>query len=109
MGIHNGKKWNPIAEPYRVRKIRGSSARGCFGWADSVATYATLGEAMEAMEKRMTAGEREYQLDLAKMEDGKHAAWVRLAARKFRNQLTKTRHFPEESCLCGKGSERGLR
>ena len=99
MSIRNGKKWNPIAEPYRVRKIRGSSARGCYGWADSVMTYATLGEAMAAMEAMMTNGEYEYQLDLAKIENGKHTAWVELANRKFRMKLTKTKHFPKEQAI----------
>jgi hypothetical protein len=87
--------WNPNAEPYRVRKIRRSFAPGCHGWADSVATYATLDEAMAAMDARMTGGEFEYQLDLAKIEDGKHTAWVELANRKFRKQLKKTKHFPK--------------
>ena len=99
MSIRNGKKWNPIAEPYRVRKIRGSSASGCYGWADSVTTYATLDEAMAAMEAMMTNGEYEYQLNLAKIENGKHTAWVELANRKFRKKLTKTKHFPKEQAI----------
>ena len=90
------RNWDPIAEPYRVRKIRSSFAPGCHGWADSVATYATLEEAMAAMDARMTGGEFEYQLDLAKIEDGKHAAWVELANRKFRKQLNKTKHFSKD-------------
>jgi hypothetical protein len=51
---------------------------------------------MAAMDARMTGGEYEYQLDLAKMEGGKLAAWVSLANRKFRKQLTRTKHFPRD-------------
>jgi hypothetical protein len=94
MSNRSNGKWDPNAEPYRVRKIRKSFAPGCHGWADSVATYATLDEAMAAMDARMTGGEYEYQMDLAKMEGGKLAAWVSLANRKFRKQLTRTKHFP---------------
>jgi hypothetical protein len=96
MANRSSGKWDPSAEPYRVRKIRSSFAPGCHGWADSVATYATLDEAMAAMDARMTGGEYEYQLDLAKIEDGKHTAWVELANRKFRKQLIKTKHFPRD-------------
>ena len=96
MANRSSRNWNPSAEPYRVRKIRSSFAPGCHGWADSVATYATLDEAMAAMDARMTGGEFEYQLDLAKMEGEKLAAWVSLANRKFRKQLTRTKHFPRD-------------
>ena len=58
--------------------------------------YTTDFEAMAAMEVMMTGGEYEYQLDLAKIENGKHTAWVELANRKFRKQLTRTKHFPKE-------------
>jgi hypothetical protein len=96
MNNRSRRNWDPNAEPYRVRKIRSSFAPGCHGWADSVATYATIDEAMAAMDARMTGGEFEYQLDLAKIEDGKHTAWVELANRKFRKQLTRTKHFPRD-------------
>jgi hypothetical protein len=96
MSVRNGKKWDPNTEPYRVRKIRSCSARGCHGWSDSVMTYATLDEAMAAMDARMTGGEFEYQLDLAQIEDGKHTAWISLANRKVLKQLTRTKNFPKE-------------
>ncbi len=96
MSKRNGKKWDPNTEPYRVRKIRSNFAPGCHGWSDSVMTYATLDEAMTAMDARMTGGEYEYQLDLAKMQDGELQAWVSLATRKHSKKLTKTKHFPKE-------------
>jgi len=96
MSKRNGKKWDPNTEPYRVRKIRSNLAPGYHGWSDSVMTYATLDEAIAAMDARMTGGEYKYELDLAKMEGGEHTAWIRLAERKFRKQLTKTKHFPKE-------------
>lgn len=88
--------WNPKTHPYRVRKIRTSGQRGFYGWADSVRTYATLEEAMEAVKAKMTGGEYEAQLDFAHLnEQGKHDKWISLATRKINKPVVETKAMAE--------------
>lgn len=81
--------WNHKTHPYRVRKI---SSGGFAGWSDSIATYATLEEASQAMKARMVRREFEFQLCLAKEDkNGKWAGWDRLATRKRNENVVWTK------------------